>query len=95
MRQSRKSGKRYPHVEPSRRSVQRIKDRTAVLTDRRRTPVPMPQIIRELNRTLRGWSNYFHHRNCTRVMSKVNMHVGERVRTHLRRLHKLHSRGCG
>jgi group II intron reverse transcriptase/maturase len=92
LRCSRRSAKRYPHVEPSRRSVQRIKDRTKALTDRRRTPVPMPYVIAELNRTLRGWSNYFHHRNCTGVMSKVKMHVEERVRTHLRRRHKLSSR---
>jgi len=92
LRCSRKSGKRYPHVEPSRRSVQRIKDRTKALTNRRRMPVPMIQVIAELNRTLRGWSNYFHHRNCTAVMSKAKMHVEERVRTHLRRRHKLVSR---
>lgn len=89
LRRSRHSGKRYPHVEPSRRSVQRIKDRTKALTDRRRTPIPMSHIIAELNRSLRGWSDYFHHRNCTGVMSKVKMHVEERVRTHLRRRHKL------
>ncbi|WP_459874138.1 reverse transcriptase domain-containing protein, partial [Endothiovibrio diazotrophicus] len=65
LRRSRKSGKRYPHVEPSKRSVQRIKERTKTLTDRRRTPVPMPQVIGEVNRTLRGWANYFHYRNCT------------------------------
>ena len=92
LRYSRKSGKRYPHVEPSKRSVQRIKDRTKRLTDRRRTPVPLPQVVEELNQTLRGWSNYFHHRNCTKVLSKVKMHVEERVRTHLRRRHKLVSR---
>jgi hypothetical protein len=92
MRSSRTSGKRYPHVEPSKRSVQRIKDRTKQLTDRRRTPVPLPEIIGELNRTLRGWSNYFHHRNCTGVFSEVKSHVEERVRTHLRRRFKLISR---
>jgi RNA-directed DNA polymerase len=92
LRCSRKSGRRYPHVEPSKRSVQRIKDRTKQLTHRRRTPVPMPQVIGELNRTLRGWANYFHHRNCTQALSKVKMHVEERVRTHLRRRHKLVSR---
>jgi RNA-directed DNA polymerase len=95
LRQSRKSGKYYPHVEPSRRSVQRIKDRTQALTDRRRTPIPMPDIIGELNQALRGWSTYFHHRNCTRVMSKVKMHVEEGVRTHLRRRHKRVSRAQG
>ncbi len=92
VRRSRKSGKRYPHVEPSKRSVRRIIARTKQLTDRRRTPVPMPYIIGELNRTLRGWSNYFHHRNCTGVMSNVKMHVEEQVPTHLRRRHKVASR---
>jgi hypothetical protein len=95
LRRSYKSGKRYPHVEPSKRSVQRIKDRTKELTDRRRTPVPMSRIIDELNLTLRGWSNYFHYRNCTDVMSKVKTHVEERVRTHLRRRHKLADRTQG
>ena len=88
-------GRYYPHVEPSRRSVQRIKERTTALTDRRRTPVPMPILIGELNRTVRGWSNYFHHRNGTWVMSKVKMHVEERVRTHLRRRHHLAGRSQG
>ncbi|WP_022948237.1 group II intron reverse transcriptase/maturase [Methylohalobius crimeensis] len=93
VKRSCKSGKHYPHVEPSKQAVQRIKDRTKALTDRRRTPVPMPMIMGELNATLRGWSNYFHHRNCTRVMSKVKLQVEERVRIHLRRRHKLASRG--
>jgi RNA-directed DNA polymerase len=93
VRKSRKSGKYYPHVEPSKRSVQRIEGRIKQLTDRRRTPVPMEWIIGDINQTLRGWGNYFHHRNCTGVFSKVKMHVEERVRTHLRRRHKLKSRG--
>jgi hypothetical protein len=58
VRRSRKSGKHYPHVEPSKRSIQRIKDRTKELTAKRRTPVPLPHLIGEVNRTLRGWSNY-------------------------------------
>ena len=94
LRRSRRSGKHYPHVEPSRRAIQRIKDRTRELTDRRRTPVPLPRMIGELNRTLRGWSNYFHYRNCSSVLSKVKMHVEERMRTQLRRRHKLHSRAA-
>ena len=93
VRRSRKSGKHYPHVEPSKRSIQRIKDRTKQLTDRRRTPVPMEWVIAYVNRALRGWGSYFHHRNCTGVFSNVKMHVEERVRTQLRRRHKLKSRG--
>jgi group II intron reverse transcriptase/maturase len=89
LRQSRKSGKRYPHVEPAKRSVQRIKDRTRQWTDRRRTPVPLPVMMKEVNRSLQGWSHYFHHRNSSTVFSQVKMHVEQRVRTQLRRRHKL------
>jgi hypothetical protein len=69
--------------------------RTKELTGRNRTPVPMSRIIGELNRTLRGWSNYFHYRNCTVSMARVKMHVEERVRTHLRRRHNLATRAKG
>ncbi len=92
LKRSRYSGKHYPHVEPSRRAIQRIKDRTKALTERRRTPVPLPQMIGEVNQTLRGWSAYFHYRNSTKVFSKVKMHVEERMRTQLRRRYKLGSR---
>jgi RNA-directed DNA polymerase len=94
-RQSRRTGKWYPHVEPSKKSVQRIKAETKRLTDRRLTPIPLPEMIGRLNRTLRGWANYFHHRNCTAALGKVKWHVEERVRTHLRKRHKLNSREQG
>ncbi|MCA9233810.1 MAG: hypothetical protein KDA57_24450, partial [Planctomycetales bacterium] len=45
-----------------------------------------------LNRTLRGWSAYFHYRNSSNAFSNVKMHVEERMRTQLRRRHKLGSR---
>jgi group II intron reverse transcriptase/maturase len=92
VRRSRKSGKLYPHVEPSRKSAQRIKDRIKTLTDRKRTPVPLAELIGEVNRSLLGWSGYFHYRNCTGVLGKVKWHVEERVRTQLRRRYKLVSR---
>ena len=92
LRQSRKSGKLYPHVEPSKRSVKRVKDRIKALTDRRRTPIPLTDLVVEVNRSLRGWSGYFHYRNSTGVFGHVKWHVEERLRTHLRRRFKLVSR---
>jgi hypothetical protein len=62
------------------------------MTDRRRTPVPLPVLTGELNRALRGWSQYFHYRNSAGVFSAVKMHVEERMRTQLRRRHKLNGR---
>jgi group II intron reverse transcriptase/maturase len=94
LRRSRKSGKVYPHVEPSRRSMQRLKDRVKQLTDRCRCPVPLDDVMIELNASLRGWTGYFHYRNSSNVFRNVKMQVEERLRTHLRRRHKLHSRGA-
>jgi RNA-directed DNA polymerase len=92
LRRSRRSGKRYPHVEPAKRSIKRIKDRVTQLTDRRRTPIPLEWMTDELNRTLRGWSNYFHYRNSSGTFKSVKVHVEERMRTQLRRRYQLHSR---
>ena len=94
-RRSRRSGKGYPHVEPSPRAEQRIKDRVKELTARRRTPVSLTDMIGEVNQALRGWSGYFHYRNCSTVLGRVKTHTEERVRTQLRRRHKRQSRAQG
>lgn len=94
LRQSRKSGKVYPHVEPSRRSVQRLRDRVKGLTDRRRCLVPLVDIVMELNANLQGWTGYFHYRNSSNVFRNVKMQVEERLRTHLRRRHKVQCRAA-
>jgi group II intron reverse transcriptase/maturase len=94
-RTSRRSGKGYPHVEPSKRAEQRIKDRVTELTARRRTPVALEAMTGEVNRALRGWSGYFHYRNCSKVLGRVKTHAEERMRTQLRRRHKLQSRAQG
>jgi len=93
IRRRRFSGKVYPHVEPSKRSVQRLKDRVKRLTDRRRCPVPLDTVMEELNASLRDWTGYFHYRNSSKVFRNTKMQVEERLRTHLRRRHKLHSQG--
>jgi hypothetical protein len=82
----------YAHVEPSQRAVKRIKTRVKKLTSRRRTAVPLPALVGEVNRVLRGWSAYFHHGNCSKVFSATRLYASERLRTHLRRRHKLRSR---
>ena len=46
----------------------------------------------ELNASLRDWAGYFHYRNSSNVFRNVKMQVEERLRTQLRRRHKLHSR---
>ena len=100
---SHRSGKRYPHVtlrvqphvEPSTRSLARIRDRIKALTSRQRTPIPLELIVAEVNTTLRGWVGYFHKRNCSEAMKEVRWHAEERLRTHLRDRHHIRCRATG
>ncbi|MFV2082339.1 MAG: group II intron reverse transcriptase/maturase [bacterium] len=95
MYKGRDTGMTYPHVQPSRKSLKKIKDRIARLTHRRRTPVPLDRVVEEVNTVLRGWVNYFHYRNCSNSLSHLKWHVEERLRTHLRKRHKHHDRSTG
>ncbi len=92
LRKSRKSGKHYPHVELSKKSVKRIKERIKQQTDRKRVPIPLVDLVSQINMSLRGWSGCFHYRNSTAVFGQVKWYAEERMRTHLRRRHKLHNR---
>jgi len=82
-------------VEPSRRSIQRATARVAQLTARRRTPIPLPDVVKTLNQYVRGWAGYFHYRNSSKGLGRVKWHVEERLRTHLRKRHKMKSRAAG
>lgn len=95
MRRSHRSGKYYPHTEPSRRSIERIKARVKEITHRRRTPVPLPLLVMEINQVTRGWSGYFHYGHSTRVMNRVKWFTEERVRKHLRERYKVRTRTKG
>jgi len=95
MGESSKSGKLYPHVQPSKKSLQAIKDRVAALTKRERTVKPLDWIVKEVNATVRGWVGYFHFKNCSKVLTHLKGHVEERLRTHLRKRHKIKDRGIG
>jgi RNA-directed DNA polymerase len=92
---SRRTGKGYPNVEPRRRAEERIKALVKKLTARRRSPVPMPRLIAEVNQVLRGWSGYFHYGNCTKVFGRVRWFTEERVRAQVRERHKVRTRWQG
>ena len=95
MRRSPRSGKSYPHVQPGKRAVKRIKAKLTELTRRNLTPIPLPDIVQRLNQSLRGWTGYFDYRNSTKVLGNVRWHAEERLRTHLRKRHKVRIRRLG
>jgi group II intron reverse transcriptase/maturase len=95
MGRSRRTGNYYPHVQPSKKSLQIIKDRVTALTNRVRTVKPLEWVVNEVNATVRGWVGYFHHGNCSKTLTRLKSHVEERLRTHLRKRHKVRERKAG
>ena len=90
-----KTGKSYPHVCPSAKSLAKIKDRIKQLTGRERTPVPLEDIVKSVNDALRGWTGYFHYGNSSGAMDKVKTHAEERLRKHLMKRHQVKDRKIG
>jgi group II intron reverse transcriptase/maturase len=95
MGKGRKTRNYYPHVQPSKKAMQKIKDRVTELTTRRRTIMPLEWIVKEVNATVRGWVGYFHYRNCSKAMGQIRSHVEERLITHLRKRYKVRNRNAG
>jgi RNA-directed DNA polymerase len=90
-----RTGKPYVQVSPSEKSLGRIKAKLTQLTGRELTPIALEKIVGKVNRSLKGWANYFHYRNSSQVMEKVKTHAEQRLRTHLMKRHKVKDRGIG
>ena len=67
----------------------KVKTRLSEVTTRTRTGIPINDVVRDLNRVLRGWSGYFHYRNSSAAFIKVKSHAEQRLRIHLRKRHQV------
>ena len=85
---SRRSGRWYAHVEPSAKSRQRLRDKVREHLNHWTLHRGINESVYELNRMLRGWAQYFHYRNSTRVFGKTNTWVADRLRRWLWRKHR-------
>jgi len=73
-------GKRYFQCWPSRRAMQRVRERIKAITaPRHRLPEPIEPIVAEVNRVVRGWGAYFRVGNSTRKFRAVDRFVRERL----------------
>jgi RNA-directed DNA polymerase len=78
---SRKNGaQRWCLRWPSRRAMASIQGKVKAITSPRRVlPMPIEQIVRELNPVLRGWSNYFCWGNSSKKFALVDYYVHQRL----------------
>ena len=73
---------------PSRRSMQRVRQRVKELTPKSRCHADIREVIGDLNPVLRGWGNYFRTGNAARQFGSLDSYV-------VRRLHDLRAKRKG
>jgi RNA-directed DNA polymerase len=79
-------------ASPSKKSVQRLKTKIGDLLVPSNID-PWPEVCDKLNRSLRGWSNYFGYGSRSKAYRSVDQYVFERTRRFLARRHKVQGRG--
>ncbi len=77
--------RKYLNVFPSKKAVQREREKLHEMTDSHQCFKPIPTLIGELNRHLKGWANYFSFGYPTSAYSEIERHVQGRLIQHLRR----------
>jgi len=93
MKRGRKTGKMYPHIEPSPKALKHVRAEIKQLTTERFSATPTEVVIRRVNEVARGWVGYFRYGNCTKAMLSLRYYLGYRMRIYLRRKHHYHSLG--
>jgi len=77
--------RKYLNVFPSKKAIQREKEKLHEMTDRHQCFKPIPVLIGELNRHLRGWVNYFSIGYPASAYCEIERHVQGRLIQHLQR----------
>ena len=80
-----RKGNRYLRIEPSEKALVCEYEALRELINKHRCFVPLPQMIGDVNKHLRGWANYFRYGHYQRTFHKVNWFVNERLYGHLKR----------
>ena len=76
---------KYLNLCPSKKSLQRERDKLREMTGRKKCFVPIPQLIAQINEHLRSWSNYFSVGYPRYAFRQINRFVQERLERHLQR----------
>lgn len=74
---------------PSDRAMASVRSKVRQLTDHRSTNRELKYVVEDINRRLRGWSNYFRWGNSTRKFNDVDKYVLERLAIWMSAKHKL------
>jgi RNA-directed DNA polymerase len=76
---------RYLNLFPSAKAMEKEREKIRELTGPQRSCQPAQQLIKDLNRHLAGWKNYYRIGYCRREFRKMNYFILGRVLHHLER----------
>jgi len=76
---------RYLNVFPSEKALTREREKLRELTGPRQCWKPIPFLVEELNRHLKGWGNYFSLGYARTARREINTYVRQRLTRHLKR----------
>jgi RNA-directed DNA polymerase len=75
----------YLNVTISKKALKRERQKLHEMISPERCFVPLPQMVEELNRHLKGWANYFSYGYPRKGFRQINTYVRQRLTQHVRR----------
>lgn len=78
-KKARKNGKLLPYIWPAPEAMKAIRSKIHFITERKRLSNPISEVIKFLNRVIRGWRNYFRLGNSTLKFQQLDRYVRYRL----------------
>jgi retron-type reverse transcriptase len=79
LRRSPRTRRMYTQVAPSHKAQLRVRESIRAELNRSTLTRSSVAVVRQVNRIVRGWGNYFHYRNCSAALAGMNRFLWQRL----------------